>query len=464
VDLAGKQVVVVGLARSGIAAAELLARRQARVVATDQRPASELAPEAVSLGTQGVRLELGGHLRESFVSADLVVVSPGVRCDLPELQAARAAGVAVISELELGTSLIAGTVAAVTGTKGKSTTTAALGRMLREAGRDVRVGGNIGQAVTGLVEGSSADTVFVLEVSSFQLEATRAFHPRVAVFLNLSPDHLDRHPSFHDYARTKARIFANQTEQDWAVVNADDPAVLALAREGRARVLPFHPTAPSIEGAYFDGPLACLRRDGAVETLFSRGEVLLPGRHLAADLLAAAAAARLLGATPDAVGRAVRGFTGAEHVLEHVADIGGVSFFDDSKATNVEAARNSIEAFERPVHVILGGRYKGGDFADLLPAVKAHVRTVLGIGEARDRLREALQAAVPVVLCDSLVDAVRAAHAAATPGDVVLLAPGCSSFDMFRDYAHRGQAFKDEVCRLAEEKTRAGARAPHADG
>jgi len=354
-------------------------------------------------------------------------------------------------------------VAAITGTKGKSTTTAALGAMLKEAGRDVRVGGNIGEAVSGLVEGSTEKTVFVLEVSSFQLEGTEAFRPHLAVFLNLSPDHLDRHPSFADYARAKARIFRNQTEEDWAVVNADDARVLALAREGRARLLPFHPrpsAAPPAEpagaAAFFAGGEARLRGPGGdVETLFPVSAVRLPGPHLAGDLLAAAAAARLLGAGAAAVERAVGRFTGVEHVLERVAEIGGVAFFNDSKATNVESAKRSIEAFPGPLLVVMGGRYKGGDFSELGAALAARGKAVLAIGEAQGRIVEALGSVLPVVACPSLAEAVERAWAEAAPGDTVLLAPACSSFDMFEDYAARGRAFKEEVHRLERREREA---------
>ena len=450
-ELAGKQVVVVGLARSGIAAAGFLVGRGARVVATDRRPAADLQAEAVTLQEQGVRLELGGHREATFSGADLVVVSPGVPWELPELRAARAAGVSVMAELELGFRHIRGPVAAVTGTKGKSTTTAALGAMLGSAGRDVRVGGNIGQAVTGLVEGATERTTFVLEVSSFQLEGTDTFHPRVAVFLNLSADHLDRHPSFEDYAAAKARIFANQTKDDWAVVNADDPGVLERARRGRARLLPFasSPVGES-DSAFFKAGHAVLRLDGHEETLFPISSVRLPGSHLLLDMLAASAAARLLGVPTEAVNRAAAEFRGVEHVLERVAEISGVVFFNDSKATNVDAARKSLEAFDRPVLAILGGRYKGGDFRDLREALGRRGKAVMAIGEARGLVAEALALVVPVVLCDSLREAVDRAFTAASPGDVVLLAPGCSSFDMFQDYAERGRAFKREVRSLAE--------------
>ena len=444
-------VVVVGLARSGVAAAAFLARRGETVVGTDRRPAGELQGEAVtSLRQLGVRLELGGHHAGTFTGASLVVVSPGVAPDLPELVAARAASVPVIAEIELAFSHLRGTLAAVTGTKGKSTTTAALGAMLREDGRDVRVGGNIGEALIGLVEGSTERTVFAVEVSSFQLEGIERFHPQVAVLLNITPDHLDRHPSFEAYAGAKARVFANQTAADFSVVNADDPQALRLARAGRARVLPFRPGGglPAGDGAFFAEGAARLKLSGATETLFPLALVRLPGAHLAGDLLAAATAARLLGASGAAIARAVAGFEGVEHVLELVAAIAGVAYYNDSKATNVEAARQSLLAFSAPVLLVLGGRYKGGDFADLAPALRDHGKRVLAIGEAASRIEQSLGSVLPVERCVSLPEAVRRAHAAAAPGDVVLLAPGCSSFDMFRDYAERGRVFKAAVRRL----------------
>ena len=453
--------MVVGLARSGIAAARYLARRGARVVATDRKPAWELEAEALKLEEDGVRLELGEHRQGTFTGASLIVVSPGVPWKLPELEAARRAGVPVIAELELGYRQITGTVAAVTGTKGKSTTTAALGAMLREAGEDVRVGGNIGQAITSLLEGAGKNTIFVLEVSSFQLEGSEAFHPKLALFLNLSADHLDRHTSSEEYRDAKARIFRKQTVDDWAVVNADDAPVLALARASNARLCLFsaargpspNPLPESETGpvAYFENGEARLRREGQSETLFTLASVRLPGSHLAGDLLAAAAAARLLDASPEAIARAVAHFHGVEHVLERVTEIGGVEFFNDSKATNIDAAQKSLEAFERPVLAILGGRYKGGDFATLTPVVERHAKAIFAIGEARERIVAALSSAAPVVWCNDLHEAVVRAYAAAERGDAVLLCPGCSSFDMFRDYADRGRAFKREVLKLREE-------------
>jgi UDP-N-acetylmuramoylalanine--D-glutamate ligase len=450
----GDFVVVVGLARSGVAAAEFLARRGAKVVATDVKGEDELSEEALRLEEKGVRLETGGHRVETFTRAAMVVVSPGVPWALPALQAARAAGREVVAEIELAWRHQRGRVAAVTGTKGKSTTTAALGAMLREAGIDARVGGNIGSPFIGLVEGSTEATVFAVEVSSFQLEGTVRFRPHVAAWLNLSPDHLDRHASLEEYVAAKARVFANQTEADWAVVNADDPVVLERARRARARALLFRAGGgppPGGDAAFFAGGEARWRRDGREERLFAREEVRLPGAHLAGDLLVAGVAARLLGAPQGAVARAVRGFRGAPHVLEHVATIGGVAFYDDSKATNVDAALRSLEAFEGRVVVILGGRYKGGDFSLLAPRLASRGSAVVAIGEARARVREALPATVPVEVSASLAEAVARARALAGPGDTVLLAPACSSFDMFRDYADRGRQFKQEVHKLGNE-------------
>ena len=456
---AAASVVVVGLARSGIAAAAFLARRGASVVAVDKKREDELPNEALALRDAGVRLELGGHRRETFARASMVVVSPGVPWELAELEAARQAGVPVIAEIELAFRHLKGRLCAITGTKGKSTTTAALGAMLREAGIDARVGGNIGAPLVGLVEGSTDATAFAVEVSSFQLEGIVRFRPDVAVWLNLSPDHLDRHPSLAAYVAAKARVFANQRPEDWAVVNADDPVVLREARRARARQLLFRVTGEPLvsgDGAFFEEGAARLRQGGRLETLFLRGDVALPGAHLQGDLLVAAAAARLLGASAEAIARAVRGFRGVEHVLEHVATIDGVAYYNDSKATNVEAARRSLEAFSAPVVVILGGRYKGGDFAELLPPLRLHGRAVVTIGEAAERVTAALAGALPLERASSLRDAVLQARSLAKPGDVVLLAPACSSFDMFRDYADRGRAFKAEVERLASRQAAAG--------
>ncbi len=445
--------MVIGLARSGIAAAEFLARRGASVVATDTKSEGELPGEALALRERGVRLELGGHRRETFTGATMVVVSPGVPWELPELEAARAAGVPVIAEIELAFRHLAGRVAAITGTKGKTTTTAALGAMLREAGFDARVGGNIGAPLVGLVEGSTEATTFAVEVSSFQLEGTVRFHPHVAVWLNLSPDHLDRHPSLGAYVAAKARVFANQGPGDWAVVNADDPVVLEQARAARARKLLFR----------VDRRAAPVGR----RRLLRGGPRPLPARRAPGDALPEGRGGPARGAPPRRPPR--RGGGGAAP--------GGPGGGDRARGAGLPRCRarararghdrrgpvlQRLEGHERRgrapqpggLHpagpVVLGGRYKGGDFGLLAPELRTHGRRVLAIGEARDRVKAALEGAVPVDPCSSLRDAVERAHAAARPGDVVLLAPACSSFDMFADYADRGRAFKAEVRRLAE--------------
>lgn len=446
--------LVVGLARSGVAAAELLLREGVAVTVTDLQAEASLRETAARLRAAGATLELGGHRRASFEAAPLVVVSPGVPWDQPDLVAARAAGAEVIGELELFARRAKGEIAAVTGSKGKSTTTAALGAMLGAAFPDVRTGGNLGTAACGLLAGHDERTRFVIEASSFQLEAQSSLRPRVAVFLNLSADHLERHGTLEAYARAKSRIFARQNADDWAVVNADDPQALALSGAGRARVIGFSRGGtehPSLHGtALFEGGRAVLRVAARSEALFERARVQLPGEHLHLDLLAAAAAARLLGAPAEAIARAAAAFRGLPDVLEPAGAIGGVRFVNDTKATNVDAVRKSLEAFAAPVVLILGGRPKGGDFRLLREYARnrgggARLKAVMAIGEARPQVVAALSDVVPVVDCADLRDAVASGLAAAESGDVVLLAPGCASFDMFRDYADRGARFREAV-------------------
>jgi UDP-N-acetylmuramoylalanine--D-glutamate ligase len=445
-SVAGQKVVVIGAARSGVAAAELLARRGARVTLADTK---DEIPLAGGLRSAGVALELGPHDPATLAAADLLVLSPGVPLHQPAIEAARANGVPVIGELELASRWLKGPVIAVTGTKGKSTTTTLIGRMLAEGGKRVAVGGNIGLALSAQVEGSTPDTLHVVEVSSFQLEGTDTFHPWVAVLLNFSPDHLDRHASVEEYARAKERLFANQRETDWAVVNADDPYVLEMASRGRARQLRFG-TGPRAEVAI--GPDAIVRRDTDREDrLVPLASVRLLGRHLLADVAAAAAVGSIAGVTPAAMTRAVEEFRGLEHALEPVAEVRGVRFVNDSKATNVEAAKRAIESFDGGLVAILGGRFKGGDLRQLREPLATRATAVIAIGEAAPLVSEALAGAVAVRHARTFHDAVRAAFAAAGTTGTVLLAPACASFDMFADYAERGRAFKAEVAALQQE-------------
>jgi UDP-N-acetylmuramoylalanine--D-glutamate ligase len=444
----GKRVTVVGAARSGVAAAELLLRRGAAVTLTDVRDHLE---DEDRLRAAGVELELGGHTASTLTGADLIVTSPGVPYRQPLIEAARRAGVPVMGELELASRWLRGKVIAITGTKGKSTTTTLTGRMLEAGGRRVLVGGNIGHALSAQVDDSTEDTIHVIEASSFQLETAETFHPWIAVLLNFSPDHLDRHSSVGEYAAAKTRIFAQQTAEDWAVLNADDKGTLEMAAGGRARQLLFSMHGGIAEGIVLDGDTIVWRTAATREPLVPRSAIRLLGPHLVADVLAASAVAWLAGVDAAAMTRAVEGFSGLEHALEPVGEVGGVRFVNDSKATNVEAARRAIESFDRGVVVILGGRFKGGDFRDLLEPLESRQATVVAIGEARPRIAEALGGRVAVHEAGDMNGAVRTAFASASPGQTVVLAPACASFDMFRDYAERGRVFKQEVLRLQEE-------------
>jgi UDP-N-acetylmuramoylalanine--D-glutamate ligase len=444
----GRRVVVVGAARSGVAAAELLASRGARVLVTDVRASVD---DAERLRRAGIDLELGGHRETSFVTADLVVLSPGVPARLPEVEAARRAGVAVIGELELAARWLRGRIVAVTGTKGKSTTTVLTGRILEEGGLRVLVGGNIGRPLSAQVDASAADVVHVIEASSFQLETVETFHPWIAVFLNFSPDHLDRHATVEAYAGAKARIFERQDDTDWAVLNADDPGVLRLARGARARRLLFGVRTPLEEGIVIRDDAITVRRGARETALVPLSAIRLIGPHLRMDVMAAAAVGTLAGVPPAAMTRAVAAFPGLEHALEPVAEIAGVRFVNDSKATNVQAARQAIETFAGGVVAIVGGVFKGGDLRDLRAPLAARGRAVVAIGDSRPLVRRALEGAVPVLEAESMAAAVRLAYGAAGRGGVVLLAPACASFDMFRDYAERGRVFKQEVARLAAQ-------------
>jgi UDP-N-acetylmuramoylalanine--D-glutamate ligase len=424
----GQNVTVVGAARSGIAAALLLAERGARVILTDESASLE-ETTAVRLREAGVALELGVRQPDTFTSSDLLVLSPGVPLDQPAVAAARSAGVHVMGEVELASRWLSGRIVAITGTKGKSTTTTLTGRMFAAGGLKTVVGGNIGTPLSSQVASSTPDTFHIVEVSSFQLETTDTFHPWIAVLLNLSSDHLDRHGSMEVYGAAKARIFANQTGDDWAVINADDPQTLELARAARAKKVFFSASTPLV-------PLSSIR---------------LIGKHLVADVMAAATVAQIAGVSQDAIVQAVESFTGLEHALEPLASVNGILFVNDSKATNVEAAQRAIESFDRGLVVIMGGRFKSGDLSRLREPLQTRAARVVAIGEAAPLITRALDGVVHVEHAATLEEAVRRAFELAPRDGVVLLAPACASFDMFRDYAERGEVFKREVLKLVEE-------------
>ena len=443
----GKRVTVVGAARSGVAAAYLLARRGATVTLSDLQ--AEI-PEQDALRSAGVRLELGAHDPATLTRADIVVLSPGVPPAQPAIVAARASGVHVIGELELASRWLRGRIVAITGTKGKSTTTTLTGRMLEAGGHHVLVGGNIGLPLSAQVDQSRTDTIHVVEASSFQLESVETFRPWIAVLLNFSADHLDRHGTLESYAAAKSRIFVNQTAADWAVLNADDAAVPSMAATAASRRLLFSMSDSLASGVLMRGDEIVRRTAAGDQPLVPLSAIRLLGRHLVADVLAASAVASLAGVEAAAMAEAVAGFRGLEHALEPVAEISGVTFVNDSKATNVEAARRAIESFEALV-VIMGGRFKGGDMSQLVAPLRERGATVVAIGEARDLIAATFAGAVDVRQAEDMHSAVRVAFACAAPGAAVVLAPACASFDMFSDYAERGRVFKQAVGRLQEE-------------
>ncbi|MFN7916039.1 MAG: UDP-N-acetylmuramoyl-L-alanine--D-glutamate ligase [Vicinamibacterales bacterium] len=448
----GQRVTVVGAARSGVAAALLLTTRGARVTLSDAKPALADA-DRDRLTNAGVLLELGGHRADTFTGADLLVLSPGVPPEQPAIVAARAAGVPVIGEVELAFRWLKGRVIAITGTKGKSTTTTLTGRMLKQGGLAVTVGGNIGAPISAQVEESTPDMLHVVEVSSFQLEQIDTFRPWISVMVNFSPDHLDRHGTVEAYGAAKARVFENQQASDIAVLNADDEPSMRLASQARAsrRLFSRHRTLEA--GTFLDDGWIVSRVDGATERLVPLTSIRLLGEHLIDDVMAAATVASIAGVSPAAMTTAVESFAGLEHAMELVADLDGVRFVNDSKATNVEAAVRSIESFPGGVVAIVGGKYKGGDLRLLRTPIGGRGKAVVAIGEAKDLVRQALGDITEVRDAGSMEEAVRAAFALARPSGVVVLAPACASFDMFRDYAERGRRFKEAVQRLVEGRT-----------
>jgi UDP-N-acetylmuramoylalanine--D-glutamate ligase len=448
VALAGRRVTVVGMARSGVAAGRLLLACGARVTATDAKPLEAWTEAARALAAAGVRLHAGDHPVEAFRDAELVVVSPGVPADHPALEACRHRHVPVLGEVELAFRATTADVLAVTGTNGKTTTTALVGALLEDAGRPVVVGGNIGRPLCGEVLTAPADALIVAEVSSFQLETVDTFRPRVAALLNLTPDHLDRHRTLAAYAEAKARIFRRQAEADWAVLNADDPGAAALAERVPGRLLWFSRRQPVAEGACVVDGWITLRLDGRERRVGPVTEIFLRGAHNLENVLAATAVAAWAGVEPHRLRAAIRGFRGVAHRIEWIRELGGVAFYNDSKGTNVDATLKALDSFPEPIVLIAGGRDKGQDFAPLAAAAAGRVKAAVLIGEGRVTIGPALRRVTAVHEADSMTAAVGLARSLARPGDVVLLSPACASFDMFRDYEHRGDVFRDEVLKL----------------
>lgn len=449
-ELKNKRVLVVGAGKSGISAARFLRERGAKVTISDSRSAAALAGEIPALMDAGIMVEAGGHGLLTFRRQDLIVVSPGVPMDTPEVKQVMALGMPVIGELELASRFLQGQVIAITGSNGKTTTTTLVGEILKRAGMETLVGGNIGLPVIELIGESRPETWSVLEVSSFQLETVEEFRPRVAAVLNITPDHLDRHKTFAIYAAAKARITERQDAEDFLVLNGENKDSQMVAAKSRAQVFWFSARRPIKQGAFVHGESIVFlpTEGGKAEPVMPVSEIKLKGAHNVENVLAAVTIARLAGAAGEAIRAAVGAFQAVEHRLELVRVRDGVEFYNDSKATNVDAAIKAVEAFAGGVHLILGGKDKDSDYAEMAPLLRERVKVVYTIGSAAEKIRGQLDGVVKMVEAGTLDAAVREAAVAATPGDVVLLAPACSSFDQFENYEHRGRAFRELVAAL----------------
>jgi UDP-N-acetylmuramoylalanine--D-glutamate ligase len=450
-DLKNKRVLVVGLGKSGLSAAMFLRGLGARVTVSDTRSATALAKEIPALLDAGIMVEAGGHGLLTFRRQDLIVVSPGVPMDTPEVKQAVAFGLPVIGEVELASRFLEGSVVAITGSNGKTTTTSLVGKIFSDAGGPTLVGGNIGLPVIDLVAKSTPETTSVLEVSSFQLETIEEFHPKIAVVLNITPDHLDRHGSFAAYAAAKARITERQGPEDFLVLNAEDKETQMVALKTKAQIFWFSGRRPIKQGAFVHGEsILFIPREGAkAEPVMPVAEIRLKGAHNVENVLAAVCTARLAGIPPEKIRSSVASFKAVEHRLEFVAAVNGVEFYNDSKATNVDATMKALSAFDGGIHLILGGKDKDSDYSLMGELLKERVKIVYTIGSAAEKIERQLQGVAKMVSAGTLQTAVAKAAKDAVIGDVVLLSPACSSFDQFENYEHRGQVFRRLVSELS---------------
>ncbi len=449
-ELRGKRVLVVGLAKTGVATSLFCAARGAEVTATDARRENEVGDAIVQLRAAGVNLELGGHREDTFLRQDLIVPSPGVPADAPLLRAARAKGVTIWSEIELAGRFMNGRLIGITGSNGKTTTTSLIEHILKNAGFPTILAGNIGTPLISRIEQTNDDTVTVAELSSFQLELIETFRPNISVFLNLTPDHLDRHHTFEEYGAAKARIFRNQKEADSAVLNADDPASTPYAPT-RPQVYWFSRKQRVAQGAFVRNNEIVFRQNGEEMAVLKLQEIPLVGAHNVENVLAAVTTTRIAGANPAAIAKGVRSFAGVEHRLEFVAEVGGVRYFNDSKATNVDATLKALDAFPGRILIILGGKDKGSDYTVLRKPLREKAILALLIGAAADKIEKQIEGSVAIEGAGTIERAVEIASHAARPGDVVVLAPACASFDQFQNFEHRGRVFKDLVHQLERQ-------------
>lgn len=444
-DVHGKKILVVGLARTGLATARFLKERGAVVSATDIKSREEAGRETRrEVDEMGLSVEWGSHREETFLDQDLMVVSPGVDLAIEPIQKAMKKGVPILSEIELAYRFARVPIIAVTGTNGKTTTTLLIGEMLKEDGRRVGVGGNVGEPLILFVDGKEAWEVLVVEISSFQLEAIETFRPGISVLLNITEDHLDRYPSYDHYIEAKSRIFINQTPEEKAVLNGDDPIVRKLGERVKATKFFFSLKEKANRNASYDPPHIVLRI-GNQEEIYSLAKAPLKGIHNVENMMAAITASRLFHCSRESIQRVLDRFEGIEHRLEFVREIGGVRYYNDSKGTNVGSVVKSLQSFSEPIVLIAGGKDKEGDLSPLKDLIRSRVKGMILIGEAKERMARELGGLTNTVVAKTLEEAVLFAHQTAKRGEIVLLSPACSSFDMFKDYKERGKAFKEAV-------------------
>ncbi len=454
--LSGRRVGIIGMARSGIAAAELVRQLNGVPFVSDIQPREKLEEGIARLEKNNIVFECGGHSNK-LLESDYLVISPGVPSSLGVIRKASDAGIPIFSEIELAYWVCRGLVLAVTGSNGKTTTTALLGEICKASGRSTVVAGNIGMPFAAVARQVPEDGLAVLEVSSFQLERIEQFAPQVGLLLNLTPDHLDRYDSFETYCDAKCRLFENQTADQYAILNADDPVITGRSFPYQSRRLFFsidenkYPDQPP-EGVLRRGGTLLGRLAGREMEIVPVNRIGIPGAHNLANGAAAAAAAIAVGISPNIIASVLERFKGVEHRLEEVVFIGGVCFINDSKGTNIDAVIMALRSISGRINLIAGGRDKGGDFTRLLPSAQGKVENLILLGEARDKIFEQLGCHIPVVMADSMSDAVQKAFNLSHPGDTVLLSPGCASFDMYRNFEERGKDFKNIVYRLKNGK------------
>ena len=449
-DLHGKKVLVVGLARTGLATVKFLREKGSIISTTETKTKEEMKEVFQELEGWRIPMEWGEHTPEYFLNQDLIVLSPGINPAIEPIQRALDKGIQVISEMELAYHFIGVPILAITGTNGKTTTTLLIGEMLKEAGKKVGVGGNVGEPLILFADGGDQWEILVVEVSSFQLEGIRAFRPQCSILLNITEDHLDRYAHYQDYIEAKLRIFENQGSEEVAILNKDDPIVMKYADRVKAKKFFFSLKERVEEGASSNGEEILIKLKGSEET-YSLNHVPLKGIHNVENMMAAVIGARLFGSSKEAIERVLNRFEGLEHRLELVRTIEGVSYYNDSKGTNVGSVVKSLQSFKEPVILIAGGKDKNTDLSPLRELVQSRVKRLILIGEAKERMAGELGSLTDTLMAGSLEEAVLLAHRTARKGEVVLLSPACSSFDMFRDYKQRGKVFKEAVQRLSSQ-------------